>query len=60
MPGWVHRLDALVLLDRLLAVVQLNLLKDELLVLWNLQTKQFEVEIEVTNGLAYWLIILKM
>jgi len=60
MPGRVHRLDALVLFDRLLAVVQLNLLEDELLVLGDLQTKQFEVEIEVTDGLACWLIILKM
>ena len=54
------RLDAFVLLDSLLAVVKLNLFEDELFVLRNFQTKQFEVEIEVTDRSASWLIILKM
>ena len=54
------RLDAFVLLNSLLAVVKLNFLKNELLVLWNFQAKQFEVKIKVADRSASRLIILKM
>ena len=57
---WKSLLDAFVFLDRLLAVVKLNFLENELFVLWNFQAKQFEVEIKVTDRSAGWLIILKM
>ena len=54
------RLDAFVLLNSLLAVVKLNFLKNELLVLRNFQAKQFEVKIKVADRSASRLIILKM
>ena len=57
---WMPRLDALVLLNSLLAVIKFNLFEDQLFVLGNFQTKQFEVEIEVTDRGSRRFIILKM
>ena len=54
------RLDSFVLVNRLLAVVKLNFFKDKLLVLRNLQAKQFEVKIKVADRSARRLIVLKM
>ena len=43
-----------------LAMVELNFFKDQLLVLRDLQAKQLEVEIEIADSLAGWLIVFKM
>ena len=56
----MSRLQTFVLVDRLLAMVQLNLLEDKLLVLRNLQAKQFKVEIEVTHRITRWFVIFKV
>ena len=56
----VDRLDAFILIHGLLAVVELDLLEDELLVLGDFETKQFKIEIEVAHGISCRLIIFKM
>lgn len=56
----VDRLDAFVLIHGLLAVVELDLLENELLVLGDFEAKQFKVEIEVAHRIACRLVIFKM
>jgi len=50
----------LVLILSFLAVIQLDLLEDELLVLRDLKTEQFEIEVKVTDWLARRLIIFEV
>ena len=41
-------------------MVQLDLLKYELLVLRNLQTEKFEVKVEVLDWVSSWLVLFKV
>ncbi len=59
-PKRVLLLQLFILCSCIFTVVEFNLLKDELLILWDLETEQLEVKVEVLHRLPSGLIVLKM
>ena len=56
----VSLLQAFVLVDCLLSMVQPDLFKDELLELWNAETEKLEVKIELVDRFTCRLILFEM